>query len=72
MSNQIVDHHILARLCELTARRTAGVVDFAGLLGEPFLSIPAVGKLIEINDRHVATPDFLREFAASPRFRMIK
>jgi hypothetical protein len=72
MCNDPEDHLVLARLCEETARRLQGVIDFLGQLGEPLLSLPSVGKLIEINGRHVGTPDFLHEWSKKPRFRMVK
>ena len=72
MCNQPEDHRILAHLCERTARKTNGVIDFDGRLGEPPFSAPVAGKVLEINDRHVGTPDFLLGWLTNPRFVMVK
>jgi hypothetical protein len=72
MCNQPEDHQILGRLCEETARHLSGVIDFGGRLGGPLLSLPQVGKVAEINGRHVGTPDFLQKWLLAPRFRMFK
>jgi hypothetical protein len=71
MCNDPEDHRILAHLCEKTARRTGGVIDFGGRLDEPF-SIPAAGRVFDVNDGHVCTPEFLGEWLKAPRFHMVK
>ena len=71
MCNDPEDHRILAHLCEKTARRTGGVIDFGGRLDEPF-SVPVAGGVLDIDDRHMGTADFLVEWLRAPRFQMVK
>lgn len=71
MCNDPEDHRILAHLCERTARRTGGVIDFNGRLDEPPL-YSAVGRVLEINAGHVGTPEFLGEWLKNPAFHMVK
>jgi hypothetical protein len=72
MCNSHEDHRILGRVCMAVARHLRGVIDFAGRLEGARGGSSDAGKVVEVDHRHVGTPDFLSAWLMDPNFHMVK